>query len=209
MNLVVLLEVVVVVVVVVMPWFCSHFIINTNTHVQVMRAKSSARGAGVKFIFVGVGDTAQQRQLYSLASERRQSRARVIMDDVSRRDVMWQDVLADICEGQWMKGVSLCLVGRPGHRPSSLCLSVCLPVPSLSVCLSVSVCLSLSLSLCLSVCLSVSVCLSLSLSVCLCLSVCLSACPVLFSFHPVTLFNSVKSFVFPCIQPVWTLHINN
>lgn len=67
---------------------------------EVMRAKASANRPGVQFVFVGMGQGAQKRQLLQLASERKTANVRLLMENVGKGDITWQDVLTTVCEGR-------------------------------------------------------------------------------------------------------------
>ncbi|XP_070204098.1 cartilage matrix protein-like isoform X2 [Littorina saxatilis] len=65
---------------------------------EVQRAKSSANRPGVEFIFVGVGEGVQEKQLLQLSAERDPKAVRLLMGNVGKGEVTWQDVLTQVCE---------------------------------------------------------------------------------------------------------------
>lgn len=65
---------------------------------EVMRAKSSVNRPGVQFLFVGMGDRVQEKQLLQLASERDPRQVRLLMDNVGKEQVAWGDILTKVCE---------------------------------------------------------------------------------------------------------------
>ncbi|PVD31660.1 hypothetical protein C0Q70_07078 [Pomacea canaliculata] len=65
---------------------------------EVLRAKSAANKPGVEFIFVGMGDTVDEKQLQQLSGERNPSTVRMLVDKPGQLQLTWENVLNEICE---------------------------------------------------------------------------------------------------------------
>ncbi|XP_025089517.1 collagen alpha-1(XII) chain-like [Pomacea canaliculata] len=65
---------------------------------QVRKAKSADNNPGVEFIFVGMGDKVDEKQLQRLSGEKDPSNVRMLVDKPGQLEVNWENVLNEICE---------------------------------------------------------------------------------------------------------------